>query len=51
MEKGTVDMKQIAADIVEESDVNVFCFDELNPLDIGDAMALKLLFEGLVGKS
>lgn len=47
-EKGYTDMKQIAADIVAESDVNVFCFDELNPLDIGDAMALKLIFEGLV---
>ena len=34
--------------MVEENG-ELFCFDELNPTEIGDAVTIKLLFEAMVG--
>jgi len=44
---GEVDVAKVAQTIVDEG-ARLFCFDEMNPTDIGDAVILKMLFQGLI---
>jgi len=45
--KGEVEVANIAKDIVEEGG-EIFCFDEMNVTDIGDAVILRMLLEHMI---
>merc|ERR1719373_87238 len=48
--KGNVEVANIAKEIVEESG-ELFCFDEMNVTDIGDAVILRMLFEHMINNN
>jgi len=48
--KGEVEVANIAKDIVQEGG-EIFCFDEMNVTDIGDAVILRMLFEHMINNN
>lgn len=46
-ELGDTDVSLLGKQMVEENG-ELFCFDELNPTEVGDAVTIKLLFEAMV---